>query len=129
MPRIQLYVRDKLKLQIDEIALEKASPEEGPNISATCIELLEMGVRVFAHQRNNPEGDIFNQMNYNKEMMEMLAKSHYSLQKILGISSYNNEISDMDKFNFNIMVKDVLDNTTSVLSRHFSSDEIDDVEE
>lgn len=129
MPRIQLYVRDTLKLQIAEIALEKASPEEGPNESATCVELLEMGVRVFMHQRNNPGGDIFNQMNYNKEMMEMLAKAHYSLQKILGISSYNNEISGMDKFNFNIMVKDVLDNTTSVLSRHFPPDEIDEGEE
>ncbi|EAB8703066.1 conjugal transfer protein TraM, partial [Salmonella enterica subsp. enterica] len=83
MPKIQTYVNNNVYEQItDLVTVRKQEGIEEASLSNVSSMLLELGLRVYMIQQEKKEGG-FNQMEYNKLMLENVSRVRAMCTEIL----------------------------------------------
>ncbi len=126
MPRIQTFISHEMETEINDIVKLKRS--EGAdrnevNVSNTAAMLMEIGLNVY--KKNTESQKKLDPVRVNEILLEHVIKISMVCQKLLGINSFNSEIKNMDKFNFQKMVSEITNDTSSVMKKLSHSDETD----
>ncbi|MBK5145559.1 relaxosome protein TraM [Budviciaceae bacterium BWR-B9] len=125
MPKIQVFVTNEMYSKIlsrVERKLEEGATERDANKSSEASKLIELGLRVQELQESRKESG-FNQMEFNKEILRQLSITNASAQKILAISSNNEEIKGMSKFEFSLMMQEIKKYTDDMVGHFFAIEE------
>jgi hypothetical protein len=98
MPKIQTYCNNSVYEQIsDLVMLRKQEGLEDASFSNVSSMLLELGLRVYVIQRERKEGG-FNQMEFNKILLENTAIVRAMTSKIMQMVSISAEVKSTGKF-------------------------------
>ncbi|MDR8469941.1 relaxosome protein TraM, partial [Acinetobacter baumannii] len=87
MAKIQVYVNDKVAEKINAIAVQRraeGAKEKDISYSSIASMLLELGLRVYEAQMERKESG-FNQMAFNRALLESMVKTQFTVNKVLGI--------------------------------------------
>lgn len=128
MAKIQAYVSDEVAGKINAIVEKRkaeGAKEKDISFSSISTMLLELGLRVYEAQMERKESG-FNQMEFNKIILENVIKTQLSMAKVLGISSLSPQVSDMPKFEFKTMVLSIKDDAQEIMSRFFPNGATED---
>ncbi|OCN20775.1 hypothetical protein AN664_0214535 [Serratia marcescens] len=121
MAKIQIYVSDDTYKDIEQQLLthrgEKGRQESFSSFSSM---LLELGLRVYKAQRESVD-DPFDQQTFNKILLENMLLTSYTMSKVLGINSYNEEIKNMQVFDLKDMVNDIKTKVSNDMDKIFPS--------
>lgn len=98
MPKIQTYVNNNVFEQItDLVVVRKQEGIEEASISNVSSMLLELGLRVYMIQRERKEGG-FNQMEYNKIMLDNIARIRAMCSEIMKMSALSYDVISSGNF-------------------------------
>ncbi|BBJ69832.1 MULTISPECIES: conjugal transfer relaxosome DNA-binding protein TraM [Enterobacter] len=100
MPRIQTFVSNQVREEIDAIITERrqeGATETDATVSSITSMLVELGLRVYRIQREMKEGG-FNQMEYNKVMLESMVRVRAMCSEILKMNMLSEEPVASGKF-------------------------------
>ncbi|CAD5570376.1 relaxosome protein TraM [Klebsiella aerogenes] len=127
MPKIQTYVNNNVYEQItDLVTLRKQEGIEEASLSNVSSMLLELGLRVYMIQREKKEGG-FNQMEYNKLMLENASRIRAMCTEILKISVLSQESISSGNFDYSV-IKPAIDKFAREQVSIFFPDDNDDPE-
>lgn len=121
MPRVQTFLNNDLLTEIDGIIQQRkaeGATQQDANLSNMTSMLVELGLRVYRLQREKKEGG-FNQMEFNRILLENAVKARLSSQKVLAAFSLLQDISSSNQFDLSKIRSDISDNTESILNRLF----------
>lgn len=121
MAKVQAYVSDEVAEKINAIVEKRraeGAKEKDVSFSVVASMLIELGVRVYEAQMERKESG-FNQMLFNKTLLESVIKTQFSVNKVLGISSQSPHISGIKKWEWTAMVENIREDTQEVISRLF----------
>lgn len=125
MPKIQTYVNNSVHEQIINIVtIRKQEGIEEASLSNVSSMLLELGLRVYMIQQEKKEGG-FNQMEYNKIMLENVSRVRAMCTEILKMSVLNQESIASGNFDYTI-IKPAIDKFTREQVSIFFPDDEDD---
>ncbi|HDV4933415.1 conjugal transfer relaxosome DNA-binding protein TraM [Citrobacter freundii] len=103
MPKIQTYVNNNVYEQItDLVSIRKQEGIEEASLSNVSSMLLELGLRVYMIQQEKKEGG-FNQMEYNKLMLENVSRVRAMCTEILKISILSQEAIASGNFDYTVI--------------------------
>ncbi|EGQ7036014.1 relaxosome protein TraM [Salmonella enterica] len=125
MAKVQAYVSDEVVNKINAIVEKRRSEgAKSTDVSFSSIStmLLELGLRVYEAQMERKES-AFNQMEFNRVLLENVLKTQFSVVKILGIGSLSPHVTGNTKFEYANMVEDIKDKVASEMERFFHEDE------
>ena len=128
MAKIQAYVSDEVAEKINAIIEKRKSEgakEKDISFSSISTMLLELGLRVYEAQMERKESG-FNQMEFNKVLLENVIKTQLSMAKVLGISSLSPHVAGIEKFEFKKMVPDIQEDTREIVAKFFPIENEDD---
>ncbi|MEG9982594.1 conjugal transfer relaxosome DNA-binding protein TraM [Escherichia coli] len=121
MARVNLYISNEVYEKIN-IIVEKRRQEgardKDISLSGTASMLLELGLRVYDAQMERKES-AFNQVEFNKVILECVVKTQSSVAKILGIESLSPHVSGNPKFEYTNMVEDIREKVSYEMERFF----------
>ncbi|EAW2451706.1 relaxosome protein TraM [Salmonella enterica subsp. diarizonae] len=127
MPKIQTYVNNNVYEQItDLVTIRKQEGIEEASLSNVSSMLLELGLRVYMIQQEKREGG-FNQMEYNKLMLENVSRVRAMCTEILKMSVLNQESIASGNFDYTV-IKPAIDKFTREQVSIFFPDDEDDQE-
>lgn len=109
MPRIQTFVRSKVRDEIDCLVMEgrqEGATEKDITVSSVASMLIELGLRVHRIQREKKEGG-FNQMEYNKVMLDNIARVRVMCTEIMKMSAISHEVIEQGNFNLDVLRQSV----------------------
>ncbi|CNI65565.1 conjugal transfer relaxosome DNA-binding protein TraM [Yersinia aleksiciae] len=121
MAKVQAYVSDEVADKIMAIVEKRKSEgakESDISYSSVATMLLELGLRVYEAQMER-KADPFNQMEFNKTVLENILKSQFTLVKVLGMVSLSPHLQGESKFNYSDMVNEILKLTAERLEKFF----------
>jgi len=124
MPRVQVYISNECDEKIRSIIQQRKSEgvsSKEVNFSSVSSMLLELGLRVYDAQMQkkiNP----FNQMEYNKVVLENILKTQMIVSKILGITCLSPHVVGDDSFNFAKVVPEILSHVNTQVDGFFPSE-------
>ncbi|EBA4418403.1 relaxosome protein TraM [Salmonella enterica] len=121
MAKVQAYVSDEVVEKINAIVEKRRSEgEKSTDVSFSSIStmLLELGLRVYGAQMERKES-AFNQMEFNRVLLENVLKTQSSVVKILGIGSISPHVAGNPKFEYANMVEDIKEKVSSEMERFF----------
>ncbi|EIY1064818.1 relaxosome protein TraM [Escherichia coli] len=122
MPKIQTYVNNNVYEQIiDLVTVRKQEGIEEASLSNVSSMLLELGLRVYMIQQERKEGG-FNQMEYNKIMLDNIARVRAMCSEILKMSVLSHEVIENGHFDPNIIKKSVSKFADEQVSVFFPND-------
>ena len=126
MPRIQTFVSNDIEMKLSDIVKikrsEGASKDEA-NISNTTAMIIELGIRVYELQHER-KANGFNQIEFNKILLENVVKSNLVCQKLLAISIQNVEVKEQDALsNLTLIAGQIKNASDAVMANFFSSEE------
>ncbi|MFL9197707.1 conjugal transfer relaxosome DNA-binding protein TraM [Escherichia coli] len=122
MPKIQTYVNNNVYEQIiDLVTVRKQEGIEEASLSNVSSMLLELGLRVYMIQQERKEGG-FNEMEYNKIMLDNLARVRAMCSEILKMSVLSHEVIENGHFDPNILKKSVSKFADEQVSVFFPND-------
>ncbi|HGV3482891.1 TPA: conjugal transfer relaxosome DNA-binding protein TraM, partial [Klebsiella variicola subsp. variicola] len=101
--------------------------EKDVSFSSVSTMLVELGLRVYEAQMERKESG-FNQMAFNKILLETVLKTQFATNKILGISCLSPHISGNQKFEWRFMIDNILEDTKEVVDTFFPESEDGDEE-
>ncbi|WP_088550702.1 conjugal transfer relaxosome DNA-binding protein TraM [Escherichia coli] len=93
MPRIQTFVSNQVREEIESLVTERRQEgvtENDATVSSVTSMLIELGLRVYRIQREKKESG-FNQMEYNKLMLDNISRVRFMCSKIMNMSMLNQE--------------------------------------
>lgn len=125
MARIQVYVSDEVSEKINAITLKRraeGAKEKDISNSSIASMLLELGLRVYEAQMERKESG-FNQMEFNKILLENVVKTQLSMAKVLGISSLSPHVASLEKFKYSTMVENIMDDAKTIIDNFFQVNE------
>lgn len=129
MPRVQTFLSNDLLTEIDGIIQQRkaegATPQDA-NLSNMTSMLVELGLRVYRLQNEKKEGG-FNQMEFNRILLENSVKARLSSQKVLAALSLLQDIKASNQFDLTKISSDISDSTLTILNKLFP--EVNDSEE
>ncbi|HCM6292543.1 TPA: conjugal transfer relaxosome DNA-binding protein TraM [Salmonella enterica subsp. enterica serovar Grumpensis] len=103
MPKIQTYVNNNVYEQItDLVTIRKQEGIEEASLSNVSSMLLELGLRVYMIQQEKRVGG-FNQMEYNKLMLENVSRVRAMCTEILKMSVLNQESIASGNFDYAVI--------------------------
>lgn len=103
MPKIQTYVNNNVHEQIiDLVSIRKQEGIEEASLSNVSSMLLELGLRVYMIQQEKKEGG-FNQMEYNKLMLENVSRVRAMCTEILKMSVLGQEAIASGNFDYTVI--------------------------
>lgn len=122
MPKIQTYVNNNVYEQIiDLVTVRKQEGIEEASLSNVSSMLLELGLRVYMIQQERKEGG-FNQMEYNKIMLDNIARVRAMCSEILKMSVLSHEVIENGHFDPDIIKKSVSKFADEQVSVFFPND-------
>ena len=129
MPRIQTFVSNDIEMKLSDIVKikrsEGASKDEA-NISNTTAMIIELGIRVYELQ-HEPKANGFNQIEFNKILLDNVVKSNLVCQKLLAISTQNVEVKGQDALsNLTLIAGQIKNASDAVMANFFSGEDDDD---
>jgi len=128
MAKIQAYVSDEVAEKINAIVEKRkaeGAKEKDISFSSISTMLLELGLRVYEAQMERKESG-FNQMEFNKVLLENVIKTQLSMAKVLGISSLSPHVAGIEKFEYKKMVPNIQEDTQAIIAKFFNIDNEDD---
>ena len=128
MAKIQVYASDDVANKI--IAIVEKHRQEGAknkdiSFSSITTMLIELGLRVYEAQMRNKE-PVFNQVLFNKTLLENVLKSQMATSKLLGMVSLSPHLEGNEKFVFKEMVTTIREDVDQIVSNFFSPKDEDD---
>lgn len=127
MAKIQVYVNDNVAGKINSIAAqrrEEGAKEKDISYSSIASMLLELGLRVYEAQMER-KGSGFNQVLFNKILLEGVLKTQLTTSKLLGMSSLSPHLQGNEKFVFKEMVASIRDDVNEMVSQFFPKEDDD----
>ncbi|MGS3540278.1 conjugal transfer relaxosome DNA-binding protein TraM [Klebsiella pneumoniae] len=124
MGKVQAYPSDEVCEKINAI-VEKRRMEGGKDkdvsFSSISTMLLELGLRVYEAQMERKESG-FNQMAFNRALLESVVKTQFSVNKILGIECLSPHVKDDPRWQWKSMVLNIQEDVQEAM-RNFFPDE------
>lgn len=130
MAKIQVYVNDNVSEKINAIAVQRraeGAKEKDISYSSIASMLLELGLRVYEAQLERKESG-FNQMAFNKALLESVIKTQFSVNKVLGIECLSPHVKDDPRWQWKGMVQNIQEDVQEVM-RTFFPDEQEEADE
>ncbi|MGQ0332615.1 conjugal transfer relaxosome DNA-binding protein TraM (plasmid) [Citrobacter portucalensis] len=93
MPRIQTFVSNQVREKIESVVTERrqeGATEVDATVSSVTSMLIELGLRVYRIQREKKESG-FNQMEYNKVMLDSMARVRMMCTEIMKMGTLSQE--------------------------------------
>ncbi|OFC62123.1 conjugal transfer relaxosome DNA-binding protein TraM [Candidatus Erwinia dacicola] len=121
MAKIQAYVSDDVVNKINAIVEQRRAEgarKEDVSSSSVISMLVELGLRVYEAQMERKESP-FNQMLFNKTILEAVLKAQFISSKLLAMESMSPHIAGNDKFEFRGMVQNIRDDVKEIVETFF----------
>ena len=121
MAKIQAYVSDDVVNKINAIVEQRRAEgarKEDVSSSSVISMLVELGLRVYEAQMERKESP-FNQMIFNKTILEAVLKTQFISSKLLAMESMSPHIAGNDKFEFRGMVQNIRDDVKEIVETFF----------
>jgi hypothetical protein len=121
MAKIQVYVNDNVSEKINAIAVQRraeGAKEKDISYSSIASMLLELGLRVYEAQLERKESG-FNQMAFNKALLESVIKTQFSVNKVLGIECLSPHVKDDPRWQWKGMVQNIQEDVQEIMHRFF----------
>ncbi|EAX1823557.1 conjugal transfer relaxosome DNA-binding protein TraM [Pseudocitrobacter faecalis] len=131
MAKIQVYINDNVAEKINAIAEQRraeGAKEKDVSYSSIASMLLELGLRVYEAQMERKSSS-FNQMHFNKTLLENVLKTQLISSKLLGMVSLSPHLEGNDRFVFKEMVATIREDTEEIISHFFPKEDDEDMEE
>ena len=109
MPRVQVYISDQVVEKINAIIESRrveGAKDKDVNFSSISSMLIELGLRVYEAQMERKESD-FNQMAFNKALLEYVVKTQFSVNKVLGMECLSPHVKDDPRWQWKSMVQNI----------------------
>lgn len=109
MPRIQTFVSNQVREEIESLVTERrqeGATENDATVSSVTSMLIELGLRVYRIQREKKEGG-FNQMEYNKIMLDNIARVRAMCSEIMKMSALSHEVISNGNFDNEVMKRSI----------------------
>ena len=124
MAKIQAYVSDDVVNKINAIVEQRRAEgarKEDVSSSSVISMLVELGLRVYEAQMERKESS-FNQMLFNKTILEAVLKSQFISSKLLAMESMSPHLAVNDKFEFRSMVQNIREDVQAIVNNFFPED-------
>lgn len=121
MAKIQAYVSDDVVNKINAIVEQRRAEgarKEDVSSSSVISMLVELGLRVYEAQMER-KASPFNQMLFNKTILEAVLKAQFISSKLLAMESMSPHIAGNDKFEFRGMVQNIRDDVKEIVETFF----------
>jgi hypothetical protein len=121
MAKIQVYVNDNVAEKINAIAVQRraeGAKEKDISYSSIASMLLELGLRVYEAQMERKESG-FNQMAFNRALLESMVKTQFTVNKVLGIECLSPHVKDDPRWQWKGMVQNIQDDVQEVMHTFF----------
>lgn len=128
MAKIRVYVNDSVSEKINAIAVQRraeGAKEKDISYSSIASMLLELGLRVYEAQLERKESG-FNQMAFNKALLESVIKTQFSVNKVMGIECLSPHVKDDPRWQWKSMVHNIQEDVQEVLLRFFPDNDSED---
>lgn len=128
MPRVQVYISDQVVDQINAIIENRRSggaKDKDVNFSSVSSMLIELGLRVYEAQMQRKESG-FNQMAFNKTLLEYVVKTQFSINKVMGMECMSPHVKEDPRWQWKTMVQNIQDDVQEVLKAYFPDEECDE---
>lgn len=109
MPRIQTFVSNQVREEIESLVTERrqeGATENDATVSSVTSMLIELGLRVYRIQREKKESG-FNQMEYNKIMLDNIARVRAMCSEIMKMSALSHEVISNGNFDNEVMKRSI----------------------
>lgn len=124
MAKIQAYVSDDVVNKINAIVEQRRAEgarKEDVSSSSVISMLVELGLRVYEAQMERKESP-FNQMLFNKTLLEAVLKSQFISSKLLAMESMSPNLTGNEKFEFRSMVQNIREDVQAIVNNFFPED-------
>ncbi|VTN16472.1 Relaxosome protein TraM [Raoultella terrigena] len=121
MPRVQVYISDQVVEKINAIIESRrveGAKDKDVNFSSISSMLIELGLRVYEAQMERKESG-FNQMAFNKALLEYVVKTQFSVNKVLGMECLSPHVKDDPRWQWKSMVQNIQEDVQEVLRTYF----------
>ncbi|MVT05899.1 conjugal transfer protein TraM [Enterobacter sp. 10-1] len=121
MPRVQVYISDQVVEKINAIIESRrveGAKDKDVNFSSISSMLIELGLRVYEAQMERKESG-FNQMAFNKALLEYVVKTQFSINKVLGMECLSPHVKDDPRWQWKSMVQNIQEDVQEVLRTYF----------
>ncbi|QLP11241.1 relaxosome protein TraM (plasmid) [Klebsiella grimontii] len=129
MAKIQVYVNDNVAEKINAIAVQRraeGAKEKDISYSSIASMLLELGLRVNEAQMERKESG-FNQMAFNRALLESMVKTQFTVNKVLGIECLSPHVNGNPKWEWSGLIENIRDDVSAVMEKFFPNEsEIED---
>ena len=129
MAKIQVYVNDNVAEKINAIAVQRraeGAKEKDISYSSIASMLLELGLRVYEAQMERKESG-FNQMAFNRALLESMVKTQFTVNKVLGIECLSPHVNGNPKWEWSWLIENIRDDVSAVMEKFFPNEsEIED---
>lgn len=109
MPRIQTFVSNQVREEIESLVAERrqeGATENDATVSSVTSMLIELGLRVYRIQREKKESG-FNQMEYNKIMLDNIARVRAMCSEIMKMNALSHEVISNGNFDNEVMKRSI----------------------
>ena len=124
MGKVQAYPSDEVCEKINAIVEKRrmeGAKDKDVSLSSISTMLLELGLRVYEAQMERKESG-FNQMAFNRALLESVVKTQFSVNKILGIECLSPHVKDDPRWQWKSMVLNIQEDVQEAM-RNFFPDE------
>ena len=125
MPRIQTFVSNQVREEIESLVTERrqeGATERDATVSSVTSMLVELGLRVYRIQREKKEGG-FNQMEYNKIMLDNMARVRAMCSEIMKMGALSHEVISNGNFDNEVIKRSIAKFAEDQVSIFFPEDE------
>lgn len=124
MGKVQAYPSDEVCEKINAIVEKRrmeGAKDKDVSFSSISTMLLELGLRVYEAQMERKESG-FNQMAFNRALLESVVKTQFAVNKILGIECLSPHVKDDPRWQWKSMVLNIQEDVQEAM-RNFFPDE------
>ena len=127
MPRIQTFVSNQVREEIESLVTERrqeGATENDATVSSVTSMLIELGLRVYRIQREKKESG-FNQMEYNKIMLDNIARVRAMCSEIMKMNALSHEVISNGNFDKEVMKRSITKFAEDQVRIFFPEEEMD----
>ncbi|WP_024173230.1 conjugal transfer relaxosome DNA-binding protein TraM [Escherichia coli] len=127
MPRIQTFVSNQVREEIESLVTERrqeGATENDATVSSVTSMLIELGLRVYRIQREKKERG-FNQMEYNKIMLDNIARVRAMCSEIMKMNALSHEVISNGNFDNEVMKRSITKFAEDQVRIFFPEEEMD----
>lgn len=125
MAKVQAYVSDEVAEKIYTIVEKRrmeGAKDKDVSFSSISTMLLELGLRVYEAQMERKESG-FNQMAYNRALLESVIKTQFTVNKVLGIECLSPHVSGNPRWEWQGLVENIRDDVQEIMRTFFPDEE------